>query len=201
MTDEGSRRFSPWTAAEFGSLLREVGSESDRGCVLLSAAMLDRVMEKLLRVKFRSMSKASEKELDGVLTSQPSAPLLGFASKARVSHLLGLITQQESQALRNFAKIRNDFAHKDILPPLEEATLQPVIDALGGGWPGMFAEFLDPEIYADEDSIMGNMTPGRRMAMWIVVLLEGFLDSAIQKVIQGDQAPGAPDSPQAPPET
>jgi len=118
----------PWTKEELSEIWKEVMVESDRGCVLLCAAHLDRDLEHLLRMKFHSISKVSDDDIDEVLTAYPAGALLGFAPRARVAHLLGLIPRDASVALRKFAKIRNVYAHNDRVPPLTEMTMQPVFD-------------------------------------------------------------------------
>src|SRR5262245_7154010 len=94
----------PWTDEEVNLILREVASESDRGCVLLCGALLDRGLEGLLRLNFRNCSGAEDGDIDKVLTDLPAAPLLNFASRIRVAHLLGLIDKPTSTALRQLAK-------------------------------------------------------------------------------------------------
>src|SRR6476646_6252378 len=104
----------PWTQDELHAIWREVTSESDRGCVLLCGALLDRGLEKILRLNFRFQSEAKDDEIDKVLShTSAKACLVGFASRARVAYLLGLIDKKTSDALRIFARIRNDYAHND----------------------------------------------------------------------------------------
>lgn len=119
----------PWTKEELSAIWKEVMVESDRGCIMLCAAHLDRGLEKLLRLKFHSLANVSDSEIDKVLTDYPVAALLGFATRARVAHLLGVIPKDLSIALRKFATIRNEYAHNDNVPPLTEQTMQPILDA------------------------------------------------------------------------
>jgi len=56
-------------------ILRETDSHSDRGLVLLCGAVLDRALEKLIRMKFTDISQATEDELDFLLIKQPVPPL------------------------------------------------------------------------------------------------------------------------------
>lgn len=92
--------------------LHSLVSESDRGCVLVGAAHLDRDLEKLLRAMFQHMGKSNKKDIDYLLIG-PLAPLRSFSVRIRMAHALGLITSEARKALEAVREIRNDFAHNE----------------------------------------------------------------------------------------
>ena len=118
------------TTKEIQAVWGEVFDESDRGCVLLCAALLDRSLERLLRLRFRSLSAASDEEIDKALVDHPAATLLSFTARARVAHLIGIFPPAMSDSLRQLARIRNVFAHRDVVPALSIDVVQPVLDSM-----------------------------------------------------------------------
>ena len=137
MTENGSRdpyRHFPWTKDELEAVFGELHDETDRGRVLLSAAMLDRGLERLLRLRFKGLSHATDKEIDKVLVDLPSACLMGFAARARVAYLIGALDLETCDSLREIAKVRNAYAHKDSPPPLTMYTFDAALNALPEWW-------------------------------------------------------------------
>jgi mannitol operon repressor len=79
--------------------------ESDRGAVLVTAAMLDDVLTKLLLARLVE-GKSSEKLLDGF-----NAPLGTFSAKIAAARAIGVISEEWRRDLDLLRGIRNDFAH------------------------------------------------------------------------------------------
>jgi DNA-binding MltR family transcriptional regulator len=87
------------------SFRKALTSESDRGCVLLAAAYLDKSLSDLLYVSLVE-NKNIEKDLfDG------TAPLATFSSRIKLAYYLGLISQACRRDLDTIRRIRNDFGH------------------------------------------------------------------------------------------
>jgi len=83
-------------------------NESDRGAVIVAAALLeDDLSEKLKGViKNNGLSSRQLKEFFDL-----SGPLSSFSSKALICYAFGLITKDDFDDLVNLRKLRNKFAH------------------------------------------------------------------------------------------
>lgn len=86
---------------------RENASGTERGLVLVWAAMLDEMLCRLLE-RFLVDDKVTQR----VLRGGPGDPLTSFSSRTKVAFSLGLIAKDEMQAIDKVRTIRNDFAHK-----------------------------------------------------------------------------------------
>jgi DNA-binding MltR family transcriptional regulator len=82
--------------------------ESDRGCVLVGAAILERRLEDIFRHVFDRNGIA--KKLQDALFDA-NGPLGTFSSKAKLAYSLGLIPKNTYEDLDAVRRIRNDFAH------------------------------------------------------------------------------------------
>ncbi len=87
---------------------------SERASVLVCAAVLDRAVEKLLRLKFKQLSEASDEDLDVLLTNRPLPPLGSAAIRVKVAAVMGVLSRDVCKALSIMFKIRNEFAHDEI---------------------------------------------------------------------------------------
>lgn len=173
----------PLSQEQIQAVWNEVYDESDRGCVLLCAALLDRELGTCLRRKFQELSTVSDEDINKVLMDYPTAALLSFSSRARVAHLLGIIPKEVSQALRQLAIIRNAFAHQDVMPPLSMGTLKPVIDSLP-------AEQLRVVDHIEElwKVIKETEPTGKFRLISIAVVLSITLTSIAEAIVQRPQA-------------
>lgn len=86
--------------------VREFEKESDRACVILSVAMLDRVLETILKASLVPTSSSEDKLLEGAY-----APISTFSARIDLVHRIGLISTKLCRDLHTIRKIRNDFAH------------------------------------------------------------------------------------------
>jgi len=86
--------------------LDKLRKESDRGAVLISAAILDEQLKDILKA-FLTNSKSSNELLES-----SNAPLGTFSSRINSCYSLGLIQKNEFEELNTIRKIRNEFAHK-----------------------------------------------------------------------------------------
>jgi DNA-binding MltR family transcriptional regulator len=85
---------------------REFEKESDRACVILSVAMLDRALETFLKARLVPISSSEDELLEGAY-----APISTFNARIELTHRIGLISTQLRRDLHIIRKIRNDFAH------------------------------------------------------------------------------------------
>ncbi len=110
---------------------KETQSTTNRGIVLVCGAILDRYLEKLLRLKFTQLAPdCSEGEKDLWLVKEPLPPLGSAAMRARMARMLGLIDKPTSDALGTLFSIRNDFAHLEAPPELNDSLVGKIQDAL-----------------------------------------------------------------------
>ena len=86
-------------------MLKELEDESDRGCALIGAALLDQGLATLLSDKFPSIKKLKLVEDHGLLQ--------GFGAKITMAAALDLITDDERKLLTRINGVRNEFAHPE----------------------------------------------------------------------------------------
>jgi len=104
----------------------DFNKETDRACVILSAAILENALEKLLKAFFILTDSSHDDLFDG-----PIAPLGSFWPKIRIVYRLGLINTELSHDLDVIRKIRNDFAHNIIECKFDNESIQAQIQNLG----------------------------------------------------------------------
>ncbi len=82
--------------------------ESDRGCVLLGAAVLEECIEELFHTVFihNGISKRIQDSLFG-----SNGPLSTFSSKIKMAYSLGFVSKHIYEDLDAIRRVRNDFAH------------------------------------------------------------------------------------------
>jgi mannitol operon repressor len=90
----------------FAKFLKEFQDESDRGAVILAAAMLDQKLKTILQ-DFLIENSGSKYLFKGA-----TAPLGSLCSRQNLAFSLGLISEYEFKDCEIVRKIRNDFAHK-----------------------------------------------------------------------------------------
>ncbi len=120
-------------------ILQETAANNDRGFVLLCGAVLDRALEKLIRMKFTDISQTTEEELDFLLIKQPVPPLGSAGIRIRVARVLGVIDETICEALSELNDIRNSFAHEEIAPTLNNDLIRPIYDNLPKEYKQAFA--------------------------------------------------------------
>jgi DNA-binding MltR family transcriptional regulator len=97
------------TLADFSSnekltpYLAELAGQSDRACGIVAAAMLETLLEQILRKRFVPGTS------DDLFVTY--GPLSTFSAKVNACAALGLITASERRELHTIRRIRNDFAH------------------------------------------------------------------------------------------
>jgi hypothetical protein len=96
----------------------ELIDESDRGAVIVAAALLEDDLSEMLKdiIRRNGVSAKQVKEIFDL-----SGPLSSFSSKALICHAFGLISKDTFDDLGKIRKLRNKFAHStskvDFLSP------------------------------------------------------------------------------------
>ncbi|WP_236209233.1 MltR family transcriptional regulator [Pseudomonas tohonis] len=87
-----------------------IAYESDRGCLIVAAALMDNLLEEIIKhhIKKYSTSKSLEKNLFDM-----SGPISNFSSKITICRSFGLIDETAYQDLMILRKLRNNFAHNE----------------------------------------------------------------------------------------
>lgn len=91
------------------ALLKEWLNESDRGCVLVSAAYLEDTLETLLRTHLSSDTNCVKKAVDPLF--QTMGPLSSFSAKIKLVFALKLVNAGQFCDLEIVRKVRNNVAH------------------------------------------------------------------------------------------
>jgi DNA-binding MltR family transcriptional regulator len=111
-------------------IAEQIADHEDRGFVLLCGAVLDRALEKLIRAKFAKLSNGAQDSIDFLLSDQPVPPLGSAGVRARLACAMGLIDGGTENALAKFFHIRNEFAHTEVPPALDDALVNSIRDRL-----------------------------------------------------------------------
>ena len=86
--------------------MEQLEGESDRGCMLVVGAWLDELLGHLLEASIVSHGPTRK-----ALFEEPNAPLATFSGRINLAHGLGLIAQDEYEALHQIRSLRNTAAH------------------------------------------------------------------------------------------
>ena len=89
---------------ESRQLFRDIGESPDRAAVITAAAILDDLLDLLLRATMLDNDKV-------VIDLLEKQRLFSFATRIDLCYSLGLISKSERMDLHVIRKIRNDFAH------------------------------------------------------------------------------------------
>ena len=91
-------------------LAQTLFKESDRGCVLVAASLLDEVLEGLLRAACDQRPHVVTAAVDP-LFKQPAAPLRSFWAKIQLAYAIRIVDGVAYAALEIIRKLRNAVAH------------------------------------------------------------------------------------------
>jgi DNA-binding MltR family transcriptional regulator len=113
--------------------IREVESETVRGAVLNITSFIDELLIRLLQSFFPNESKAK------TLLSSLDSCMSTLMHRANVAHALALIRDNEFEAIKVVAKIRNEFAHKWDASSFESDEISKLVQKI----PKQYFEGLD----------------------------------------------------------
>lgn len=105
--------------------------ESDRGCVLVGAALIDEVLEVLLRSKLESEPRIVREVVNPLFIT--NGPLSSFWARIQLSYALGLINRGTYDDLEIIRNLRNSFAHQYGPVSLDATDVADKIDLLKSG--------------------------------------------------------------------
>ncbi|MGP8250501.1 MAG: MltR family transcriptional regulator [Terracidiphilus sp.] len=88
---------------EFEKFLETLQKESDRGAVLISAALLDDLLERCMHSFLLDHSRVDQLLDNG--------PLGSFGARILAAFALGMLSESEYQDCERVRKVRNSFAH------------------------------------------------------------------------------------------
>lgn len=101
----------PKARSQLDAFLSAITSESDRGCVICSAAYIDDAMESAIRSYLIDLANPPKSILDGLLTRRPQPPIGSLAVRTKMARALGLIDDALVRAIDGLRSMRNDAAH------------------------------------------------------------------------------------------
>lgn len=90
-------------------MIQSLLKESDRGCVILGAAMLDELLEELLTSFCRQAPQDVKSSVKPLFRG--FAPLSTFSARIQVAYALGILPNHVRDDLEIIRRIRNDCAH------------------------------------------------------------------------------------------
>lgn len=107
-------------------LIHRLDSESETGQVLIFGSFLEDKILTLLKFQMKHLnSKAAEDQLFG-----SNGPLSTMASRILLAYQLGWLQKPQSDALRAFKKIRNEFAHNAFRITMADKSISDLFNAL-----------------------------------------------------------------------
>ena len=106
-------------------LHKELDSESDRGVILVSSAMLEEALRELLVTFLAPNPSSSDSLFDGA-----NAPLQSYSAKIDAAYRVGLLSDRFSRDLHLIRKIRNDVAHRPASCDFSDTSIRDRIAAL-----------------------------------------------------------------------
>jgi DNA-binding MltR family transcriptional regulator len=91
-------------------IAQTLAKESDRGCVILGAALLADALEDLLRSFCRDRPEDVKATIDPLFEGY--APLSTFSARIQIAFALGILPRQLRDKIDLVRRLRNDFAHE-----------------------------------------------------------------------------------------
>lgn len=92
--------------AAFRSYRIQLSAESDRGAVIVAAALIEDALQNMLKARFCPSLDRDDELFDGAY-----APINGFATKIDLAYRVGLIIKERRRSFHLLRKLRNRFAH------------------------------------------------------------------------------------------
>lgn len=95
----------------FADYIEQLEKESERGTVIVSAALMDEALAELIKAK---LVPSPGKDKDDELFVGSYAPLGTFSARIDFAYRLGIIAPSTRSSLHLLRKLRNDFAHSSL---------------------------------------------------------------------------------------
>jgi len=114
---------------EFGQLIleyvKQLREESERGAVIVSAALMDEALEELIKAKLVPSPEKKDELFIGAY-----APLDNFSAKIDFAYRIGIIGFSIRASLHLLRKLRNDFAHSALQMSFDSSSVRDRIREL-----------------------------------------------------------------------
>ena len=127
--------------------------ESDRGCVIFGAAMLEEEVESLLRACCRTEPGTVKTVIDPLFRGY--APFATFSAKIQVSYAFGYIPKHLYRTLDLIRKLRNDCAHDKSAVSFQSAKYASRLRAIVASHPRHVPSESEPD--PDDDKEFPHM--------------------------------------------
>lgn len=168
-------------AETFRKFIKLLQEESDRGCVIVSAAMLDDILSQLLKRRLTpSLEKKDELLEDG------AAAFSTFSARINLAYRVGLLRSNTRATFHLLRKIRNDFAHISDPKTFDSSSIKSRVHeifTLNKEVMDSFTELMrdhDLQKFEDSDFIEGVGT--RRAYEFLIASAAAFLLDAVNDV-------------------
>jgi DNA-binding MltR family transcriptional regulator len=107
--------------ANLDAFISTFQNESDRGAVLVATALLDDVLEGLLRCRMSQEPHIKKRCVDPLF--MPEAALGTFAAKIKIARAFEILGDWMYEDLEIIRKVRNEFAHSHLRVDFSEARI------------------------------------------------------------------------------
>lgn len=105
MTDDEKK----YLLTRLPAILASLEQESDRGCVLVVATMVEQCLERQILCRLLPAASSGGDEL---MSKSKNSPISSFSAKIDLSYRLGLIPEQERAIYHQLRELRNACAHE-----------------------------------------------------------------------------------------
>jgi DNA-binding MltR family transcriptional regulator len=172
---EESRRFE--------QLFAEMFDESDRGCILIGASVLDDVLCELLKKRLAKSDHVAKQAMEPLFSGM--GPLSSFSARIKLAYCLGLIGKWEFEDLERIRKVRNKAAHEYTAKSFADNEIIQITQRLAGAnhavsamkkLEGTEAEAGSPNQESAARSCNRELSKERLRFQLTVVYLAGRLD-------------------------
>ena len=157
MNDKSDEATNGWFAGHeaadlFLKISSQLRAESDRGTVIVAAAIIDEALEQLLKARL-----APSNGRDDELFDSPYAPLSSFSAKIDFAYRVGVVAAEVKATFHLLRKLRNEFAHSsgnlDFGSQLVQSRIREVYKLNVVILEGWFESLRDRLQYANEGGI------------------------------------------------
>lgn len=119
-------RISSHSAEQIQAAVKEIREQTDRGTVIVGAAMIDEMLAVVLQSRMTAMNRAHYDAVFGL-----NGPAGSFSNKIELLYGLGLCNEAFYALLHNIRGIRNKFAHRIEPLTFDNPLIAPLVDTLG----------------------------------------------------------------------
>jgi DNA-binding MltR family transcriptional regulator len=155
---------------ELVAQLLSLNRQTHTGMVIVASAKIENVLEKLLVVYMRSLTRKEHARL-----FSGYGPLSSFSAKTDVAHALNMIPESMFEALSILRRLRNEMAHSEEVVDLTHAKIKPIFDQLAN---------LEPKISTADEDVFQDC------AYSIGVSLGGYISELARRREAGGPSPG-----------